>query len=119
MKTSSYILIPATMFGTANGNYVPPATEFSGDPQKAAAYYSKDKSVQTVSWYLSNFTGVLTIEATLDTSSDTDDYFPIHTVDGTDLTENLYENLEGNYTWLRVTVTEFTAGFISKIAVGY
>ena len=119
MKTSSLILIPSTTFGTANENYVPPATEFSGIPQKAAAYYSKDKSLQTVSWALTNFTGVLTIEATLDTDGDTGNYFTIHTVTGTNLTENLFENLTGNYTWIRATITDFATGNINKVTVGY
>ena len=122
MKASSLILIPSTTFGTANENYDPTvdATAFSGIPQKAAAYYSKDKSLQTISWALTNFTGVLTIEATLDTSSDTDNYFPIHTVTGTNLTENFFKNLEGNYTWIRATITGFEAlSVINKVTLGY
>jgi len=122
MKTSSYILIPATTHGNDNGEtYDGVSEEFSSIPQKAAAYYSKDKSVQTVSWYLTNFVGVLTIEATLDTSSDTDNYFPIRTIGpgAPSLTENDFANLDGNYTWIRVTVSQFTEGSISKIVVGY
>jgi len=124
MKTSSYTLIPFTSAGTANENYDGASTEFSGIPQKAAAYYSKDKSFQTVSWYLSNFTGVLTIEATLDSLSDTDNYFPIATDDGTTtpLDGNFFANLEGNYTWIRATVTFFdpaAGGAISKVSLGY
>lgn len=121
MKTSSYTLIPFTSFGSATGNYDGIATTFTGDPVKAAAYYSKDKSVQTVSWYLTGLVGVITIEATLDADSDTTNYFPIRTIgDGvTPLTENDFANLEGNYTWLRATVTLFTAGSISKVSVGY
>jgi len=121
MKTSSYNLLPSTTFGTAIENYDGSAATFSGIPQKAAAYYSKDKSVQTTSWYLTGFVGVLTIEATLDESSDTSNYFPIQTVgDGINpLTENDFVNLEGNYTWLRVTVSSFTAGTINKVSIGY
>lgn len=121
MKTSSYTLIPATTFGSAVENYDGVATDFSGIPQKAAAYYSKDKSIQTLSWYLSNFVGVLTIEATLDEESDSTNYFPIHSVgDGvTPLSENDFANLEGNYTWIRATITDFTAGVIQKVSLGY
>jgi len=122
MKTSSYILIPATTFGNDNGEtYDGIATEFSSNPQKAAAYYSKDKSVQTVSWHLTDIVGVLTIEATLETSSDTDNYFPIHTIDASAGPATLigFSNLKGNYTWIRVTVSQFTEGSISKIVVGY
>jgi len=124
MKTSSYNLIPSTTFGTANGNYDPLVNsgDFSGPPQKAAAYYSKDKSIQTLSWYLTNFEGKIAIEATLDEDNTTDNYFTIQTIDATlggPVTENDFINLEGNYTWLRATITEFTAGTINKISVGY
>jgi len=124
MKTSSYTLIPATTAGTGVGNYDGVSTSFSGVPQKAAAYYSKDKSVQTVSWYLTGFLGVLTIEATLDELSDTTNYFPVKIIgDGvTPLTENDFENIEGNYTWIRATVSSFDpilGGDINKVSVGY
>ena len=126
MKTSSYTLIPSTTAGTANENYDPLVGDFfSGIPQKAAAYYSKDKSVQTLSWYLMSFEGTITIEATLDADKDTANYFPIRTVswDGmTPLTENDYENLDGNYTWIRATVTGFNnvpTNFIGKVSLGY
>ena len=121
MKTSSIILIPSTQFNVANENYDPveDVSAFSGIPQKAAAYYSKDKSVQTVSWHLGTFTGVLTIEATLDGAGDTSNYFPIHTVTGTALTEDDFMNLTGKYTWIRATITGFTGGNINKVVVGY
>ena len=123
MKTSSYTLIPSTTFGTANGNYDPLVNsgDFSSDPVKAAAYYSKDKSVQTLSWYLIGITAVIEIEATLDADQDSTNYFTIHTIgDGVNpLTENDFINLEGNYTWVRASVTLFTAGTIQKISIGY
>jgi len=123
MKTSSINLIPYTAFGSATGNYDPLVNsgDFSGDPGKAAAYYSKDKSVQTASWYLIGFIGVITIEATLESDGTTATYFPIRVIgDGVNaLTENDFENLEGNYTWLRATVTQFTAGQIQKVSIGY
>ena len=122
MKTSAYNLLPSTMYGTAVENYDGIATTFSGIPQKAAAYYSKDKSIQTVSWYLTNFIGYLTIEATLDENSDSDNYFPINVVgDGINpLSENDFANLEGNYTWVRATISNFGAGStINKVSIGY
>jgi hypothetical protein len=121
MKTSSFTLIPNTTFGTAVGNYDGIATTFTGDPEKAAAYYSKDKSVQTISWYLSGFVGIIKIEATLDDDQNSTNYFTIQELgDGVAaLTENDYVNLEGNYTWIRVRIESFTAGVIEKISMGY
>lgn len=122
MKTSSYILIPATVFGNATGNYDGVSLSFSSVPQKAAAYYSKDKGIQTVSWHLTNFIGTITLEATLDSDSATTNYFPIHTVIGNGIapvTASSYANIQGNYTWIRATVANFTGGSINKITVGY
>ena len=104
MKTSSLTLIPASTFG---GDIV-------GTPQKAVAYYTKDKSVQTISW-------TLTIEATLDELSDTDNYFPINTIDASGGPSTIigFDNAEGRYTWIRATVTGFTAGNIGSVTLGY
>jgi len=35
------------------------------------------------------------------------------------ITENKAINIEGNYTWIRVLVQEFTAGKITKMSLGY
>jgi len=123
MNTSSYILIPQTTFGSNDDNYEGGAT-LNGIPQKAAAYYSKDKTSQTISWFLTTgFQGTLTIEATLDLANDTTNYFPIHVLDysATPLLANDYDfaNLVGNYTWVRAVVTDYQAGAISKVAMGY
>ncbi len=121
MKTLILSLLPTTTFGTPSGNYDGAASSFSGVPQKAAAYYSKLKKSQTISWYLTGLVAIVNIEATLDDNSATSNYFTIHTIgDGVNpLTENDFTNLEGNYTWIRVTVTNFTAGTISKVSLGY
>lgn len=121
MKTSSYNLLPATTNGTAVENYDGSSTEFSGIPQKAAAYYTKAKNSQTVSWYFVEFIGVLQIEATLDKDNTTNNYFSVHTIgDGINpLTENDFINLKGNYTWIRATVTDFISGTINKVSLGY
>jgi len=119
MKTSSFTLIPSTTFGTAVGNYDGVSPDFSGVPAKAAAYYSKDKSLQTISWYLVGVEADITVEATLDANSDSTNYFPIHTFNAATLTENDFINIEGNYTWIRITITNFTAGTFNKISLGY
>lgn len=110
MKTSSFILLPGSSFGA----------DIDGDPVKAAAYYTKDKGTQTVSWYLAGFVGKIVIEATLETDNTTTNYFPIHTIDtATPLTENDFANLIGNYTWIKAVVTGYTAGAITKVSLGY
>jgi len=91
--------------------------------KKAVAYYTKDKNVQTASWSVTGFVGVITIEVTLDELSDTDNYLPLPAMqigDGINpLTMTDFENLIGRYTWIRASVTEFTAGSIELVTLGY
>jgi len=70
---------------------------------------------------LRGFAGKLSIEATLDAGNTRDNYFELAAAAGTTLpvTDNNFLNLEGNYTWIRVTVTDFTAGTINKVSIGY
>lgn len=123
MKASSYILIPATQFGVEQENYNGIDLAFSGVPVKAAGYYSRFKDLHTVSWHLLNFVGSLVIEATLDEDPSTDNYFPVtNEVLGTGITpnnDNTAINIEGKFTWIRASVTDFTAGAITKVVVGY
>jgi len=110
MKTSSIDLLPSSSFGP----------DIIGIPAKAAAYYTKDKGQQTLSWYLTGFVGKIVVEATLDTDNTTVNYLPVHTIEAlTALTENDFINLVGNYTWLRATVSPYTAGNIGKVSLGY
>jgi len=199
MKTASYILLPYTAHGTAStktSNYNGTDENFSGDSVKAAAYYTKNTGVQTVSWFLNNFEGTVIIEGTLDSEADSDNYFQIgerissmfdaviqtelvqieeditlevkdtgprlskylspaerekiiasykarklheakltqvrppetrtveiqvypSPVTPTPITENKALNIEGNYTWIRARVENFTAGEIKKVVLGY
>lgn len=120
MKSSSYTLIPQTVFSTATENYDGVSPDFAGVPVKAAAYYTKNKSIQTVSWYLDNLEAVVYIEATLDSDPETADWFELFNVqDVGPVTENDVENVEGNFTWIRARVEGFTAGEIIKISLSY
>jgi hypothetical protein len=122
MKTSTFTLIPSTTFGTAVENYNGISTTFNGVPEKAAGYYTSDKGMQTISWYLTNFTAQLLIEATLDADPATASFITVHTVGDsvTPLSDNNHINLEGNYTWIRATVIDFSAGsVIGKVSLGY
>jgi len=122
MKTSSLVLIPATQFGTANGNYDGTSLTFTSEPVKAAGYYTKDGSLQTASWFLNNIVGILTFEATLDEDPLSDNYFSVTPVIGDAniaVTENNSLNIIGTYTWIRVVVNEFTSGAITKVSLGY
>jgi len=123
MKSSTYILIPATQFGVEQENYNGVDPSFNGVPVKAAGYYSRFKSLHTTSWHLHDFIGTLVIEATLDEDPDTTNYFPVTTevegILGTPNNDNTTENIQGKFTWIRASITDFIAGAITKVVVSY
>jgi len=118
---TTYNLLPATSQGTAIENYNGTDLLFSGIPQKAAGYYKSSNNVQTISWHLINFVGKIVIEGTLDSDPATARYFPL--IDLVDtlvpVTEDLVESNASNLVWIRATVSDYTAGQITKIAVSY
>jgi len=148
MKTASHTLLSATVYGTAStvdGLYDGTSPDFNGIPQKAAAYFTKDLGIQTLSWYIKAFSGTITFEATLDSEYESANWFKIGSTISTiqedqatitsdvdpniypapipvtlpPITENSYENVAGNYTWIRASVTEFSSGEILKLSLGY
>jgi len=110
MKTEALILLPITSAGS----------DVIGNPQKAAAYYARNKTKQTISWYFTMFTGDISVEATVDADNSTDNYFEIHNISETGaVTLNDFIIIDGSYTWVRVSVTNFSAGTINKIVMSY
>jgi len=135
MKTASYTLIPSTQFGVATENYDGVSEEFTGIAVKAASFYKKAKSLQTLSWYLNEFQGGIEIEATLDEDPETENYFTISQEQIGNIpeveimifpppvyppvSENKADNIDGNFTWIRAKVFRFTGGAITKVSLGY
>lgn len=128
MKSSSLTLLPAVAFGSSNQLYDGSQTEFVGLPEKAASYYSKNQQYsQTFAWHVTDFEGIIHIEATLDTDPNTAEWVDLFTIAGADngaggyipLTEDDWALNDGNYTWIRVRVTDFTAGSITRVTLSY
>ena len=122
MKTTTYQLLPTTTYGTPSGNYDGSSQDFSGDRRQAANYYGGFGGLQTVAFYLSGFQGQIRIEASLDADPVGDSaWFRVSEFDSTSsaTTNNFSRNITGNFTWIRATVTDFTAGTISKLMLSY
>lgn len=106
-------------------NTLLPTTTYSGTStvtgvkQKGDGYYGHGDGLHTVSYFLSGFVGVIVIQGTVVADPTESDWFDVTSTtvgDGsTVLTENSYKNFNGNFTWVRVSVTDFSAGVISKI----
>lgn len=118
MKTQNLQLLPATAHGTSSGNYDGSSSDFFGVPAKAAGYYS-NFNLQTAVIFTTDFTGQLIIEATLASSSDTENWFEVYTITGSLSDLSVSENITGNFTWIRARVKNFTQGSIDSVSISY
>lgn len=124
MKTTTLQLLPTTSYGTPSGNYDGSSQDFAGVPQKAANYYGGFGSLQTIAFFLENFSGIIRIEASLESSPSTDqDWFRVdelNSIDDSSLTTiNVSRNITGNFTWIRAKVLDFNNGTIFKVMMSY
>ena len=93
----------------------------SGDKQQGASYYLGNKDLQTVTWNITAFTGVVMIQASLveNPLDENDDWFTVANIIGSDTTQVSYQNINGNFVWIRANVTGFTRGVIQNVKVSY
>jgi hypothetical protein len=121
--TTTVTLLPTTTFGTATGNYNGSASSFNSDKVKGDGYYGFADGVHTVQTRITNLVATIKIQGTLatdPTSSDWVDISSVVTSDGsTTVTNSYFTNFTGNYTWIRVSVSSFTAGTINSIYLAH
>lgn len=113
-QPTTLILLPQTA-GQGTGVY--------GDKQPAAGYYVANKSLQTVTWSLTTFKGTMYVEASLvENPTSNNDWFVVYTLatGNSTLTQNGFENINGNFVWLRVRIDPFDLhGVVQYIKVTY
>ena len=114
-------LLEDLVYGTASGNYDGSSQDFYSNAVPAANYYGGQGSLQTVTYQLQNFVGVITIQATLNDTQESAPWFTVATFgDGSTAdTGTIPVNIVGNFVWLRVHITGFDAGSIQTITVAY
>lgn len=119
---TTVVLIPETTYGIPSGNYDGSSLDFYGNPGPAANYYLGRGSLQTLFYRFDGFTGGVSIEATLDQDPDTATWIEIDSF-GSDYStqwSGVYSsNVNGNFTWLRARVTDFSDGRINLISAVY
>ena len=121
--TTSTTLLATTAHGTTTGNYDGSSTSFNSDKVKGDGYYGFSDGVHTVQTRVTSFVGTLKIQGTLQKDPANTDWVDIDNIvigDGsTALTNSYFNNFTGNFVWIRVEVTEFTAGTINSVYMAH
>lgn len=118
-QATTLVLLPQTTY-TATPT---PNTTVTGNSHPGASYYLSSQDLQTISWAVTNFKGTLTIQASLvDTPTTNNDWFTALNVvynDQAGTTINSFNNLTGNFIWVRAMINNFTQGVVEHIKVSY
>jgi hypothetical protein len=119
MAQATVITMVPTRAGPATGS-----VSFVSDRQPAASYYVAGKDLQTVAWDLQNtFSADISIQASLATTPGVYDWFTVDMIPTSPSTtiprQSGYTNLNGKYVWIRVNITNWTAGNINSITLSY
>ena len=121
--TSTVTLITTTSYGSSTGNYDGSSATFNSDKVKGDGYYGFADGVHTFQTRVTSLIGTIKIQGTLATdpaSTDWVDLASVVTSDGSTASTNSYlTNLTGNYTWVRIAVSEFTAGTINSVYLAH
>lgn len=122
-------IIPLTVVGVPSGNYDGSSQDWYSDPVKAANYYKGHGFIQTIWFNVTDFSGIITIQATLDRDpgnvNDTayatsSSWFTVTEFgDSSIITDYRPIAVPGNFTWLRARIQNFDSGTINRVHVTY
>lgn len=113
-------ILSNVVHGVPSGNYDGSSLDWYSDAVKAANYYRGRGGLQTVTFDVTGFEGSIDIEATLDSVSETATWFKTETYSSvTPLTDRHPFTITGNFTWVRLHVTNFDTGTINFVTISY
>lgn len=119
---TTQVLLGSTTYGVPSGNYDGSSEDWAGDAATAANYYRGRGGLQTMTITVTNFEGILDLEATLDSDPNTATWFSTYEFgDGSTMpvTDHRIVTITGNFTWMRVRVSLFSAGTINTVTMTY
>ena len=121
--TTSIQLLATTAFGSSSGNYDGSSATFNSDKVKGDGYYGFSDGVHTVQSRVTNLIGTIKIQGTLVKNPADTDFVDIVTVNESDgstaITNSFFNNFTGNFVWIRIAVSGFTAGSINSIYMAH
>jgi hypothetical protein len=113
------VVISNTAHGASNGEYNGTSRDWYTNKYQGRGYFGYSDGLHTFSYKVTGFVGVIRVQATLATDPTEDDWFTIQDFavgDGSmPTTDNTYSIATGNFVWIRIAVTNFTAGTINKV----
>lgn len=113
-------ILGTTYYGEPSGNYDGSSQDWSSDPVTAANYYQGRSGIQTITFSVAGFEGIMHLEACLDADPAQANWFSTYTYgDGSPLTDLHPETVTGNFTWMRVRVEAFSGGTINSVTITY
>lgn len=119
--TTTQNMLANVEYGQASGNYDGSSQLFYSNAVPAANYYAGNGSIQTLFYNLTNFVGIIKIQATLNDLPDQAQWFDIsERGDGINPDSGYTSTtVTGNFSWLRARVEGFDAGTITSVSVVY
>ena len=115
-------ILDTTEYGVPSGNYDGSSQDWASDGVTAANYYRGRGGVQTVTFSVDAFEGVMYLEGCLDFDPVQADWFVTYVYgDGSTIPLSDYhpETVTGNFTWMRVRVEGFSGGTINSVTITY
>lgn len=121
------VLLPETAYlNPGNGAHY----TVTGNSQPAAAYYLGNQDLQTVNLKLSNVTGNIVIQATLNSNVANAEWFDVYQLEANANASpntapkfasnaSMYTNIEGNFVYLRAKVEDFAGGIVQFVKLSY
>ena len=90
----------------------------TGEKFKGDGYYGRSDGLHTVQYSYQDFSGSITIQATLAIEPTDADWFDVHSRTVVAATSSHIENFTGNYVWIRA-VLEYTDGTVNSIKLNH
>jgi hypothetical protein len=120
-------LLPQTTYnGGGTGNIY----TVTGNAQPAAAYYLGNQDLQTVNIKLTNCTGNIVIEASLNSNTANAEWFKVYELvananaaTGSEPYDtsnaSIYTNINGNFVYMRAKIVDFAGGIVNFVKLSY
>jgi len=98
----------------------------TSDKVKGDGYYNRADGFHTVQYNITDFIGTIVTQATLALNPIEEDWFNVGSTnhygvisDATSMTGSKIYNFTGNYVWIRINITDWTAGTIRSIILNH